>query len=278
VAELLEKSAILDAIERTHGNVTLAARALGAPVGQVRAQIQGDPELVAAVEEARASVVDAAETQLRAAVNNREEWAIKFAIAREQKRAEGYRAISDEPPPKIPGGKLTRQQQNQLIEWAAEGLRLWEINERAAKADPPFMVEYLQLKHARKRSAKKFTELRARLEAEATDEGLARRAVRIRRLIQLAEKLEEDFYENARLWVREPKEVTGERVEIERFNAAEVKQWRGLLDDIAKEMGERKTSVDLTTKGQPLSFAALAQLATNEQPTTSANDPGEKPE
>lgn len=76
--------------------------------------------------------------------------------------------------------KLTRKQQNKLLEWAAEGLRLDEINERAAKFDPPFEVEWLQLKHARKRAGKRFNELRERFEQEAFNEGLARRAVRLR--------------------------------------------------------------------------------------------------
>lgn len=76
--------------------------------------------------------------------------------------------------------KLTRKQQNKLLEWAAEGLRLDEINERAGRLDPPFEVEWLQLKHARKRASKRFSELREEFEQEAFNEGLARRAVRLR--------------------------------------------------------------------------------------------------
>jgi hypothetical protein len=141
--------------------------------------------------------------------------------------------------------KLKRKQQNSLLEWAAEGLRLTEINERAAEFDPPFEVEWLQLKHARKRAKKRFSELREDYEKEALSEGLSRKAVRIRRLAQLAEKLEADLFDHDRLWVQEPKQVGAQVIEVERFNAPEVKEYRGLLDDIARELGERRQSIDL---------------------------------
>jgi hypothetical protein len=131
--------------------------------------------------------------------------------------------------------KLKQKQQNALLEWAAEGLRLPEINERAVVFNPPFEIEYNQLKHARRRSAKRFGEMREEYEKEALAEGLSRKAVRIRRLAQLAEKLEADLLDNDRLWVQEPRQVGALVIEVERFNAAEVKEYRALLDDIARE-------------------------------------------
>ncbi len=162
--------------------------------------------------------------------------------------------------------ELTRKQRSILLEWAAEGLRLPEINERAAKADPPFEVEYLQLKNARKRAGAKFTELREKLEEEAINEGLARKAVRVGRLIKLAEKIEEDFYENDKLWVTEPKQIGAEQVDVERFNAAEVREYRGLLDDIARELGDRRTKIDMTGRIDvtKLSDEELERLARGE--------------
>jgi hypothetical protein len=144
--------------------------------------------------------------------------------------------------------KLPREQQKKLLEWAAEGLRLHEINERAAQCDPPFEVGELQLKHARTRARKRFSELREEYEKEALAEGLSRKAVRIRRLAQLAEKLEEDLLDGDRLWVQEPKQVGAQVIEVEKFNAAEVKEYRGLLDDIARELGDRRTKVDISGK------------------------------
>jgi hypothetical protein len=164
--------------------------------------------------------------------------------------------------------KLKRKQQNALLEWAAEGLRLIEINERAAEFDPPFEVDYLQLKHARTRAKKRFSELREDYEKEALAEGLSRKAVRIRRLAQLAEKLEADLLDHDRLWVQEPKQVGAQVIEVERFNAPEVKEYRGLLDDIARELGERRQSIDLALTKEL--DALLDRLRDNLDPDTYA--------
>lgn len=76
--------------------------------------------------------------------------------------------------------RLPREQQNLLLEWAAEGLALGEINSRAAKCDPPFTVDYLQLKHARTKAPRNYVELRDQFEEDALKYGLARRANRLR--------------------------------------------------------------------------------------------------
>jgi hypothetical protein len=51
-------------------------------------------------------------------------------------------------------------------------------------------------------------------------------------LQQLAALMEKDLF-GGFLWV----------VDYEEFNTAEVQQYRGVLDDIAKEVGDRKQSV-----------------------------------
>ena len=66
---------------------------------------------------------------------------------------------------------LTYQQRLKLFEWAAELLQLWEINERAGKEDPPFEVEWVQLKHARKRLGVNIRRDRAPAIAEAAGKG-----------------------------------------------------------------------------------------------------------
>lgn len=143
---------------------------------------------------------------------------------------------------------LTKEQRGLLVAWAAEGFDLLEINERAAKSDPPFKVTQIQLRHVRERESLKFREMREAFEREAITEGLARKAVRIRRLAQLAEKLEADLLHGTRLWVEEPKQVGAQIVDVEKFNAAEVKEYRGLLDDIAREIGDRRTKVEISGK------------------------------
>jgi hypothetical protein len=71
--------------------------------------------------------------------------------------------------------KLTHEQRSALYEWASELLRLPEINELAAKFDPPFEVDYLQLKWARKRTGVNFFRDRAKSDAEAIARGEANR-------------------------------------------------------------------------------------------------------
>lgn len=73
---------------------------------------------------------------------------------------------------------------------------------------------------------------------------------RIQALKELADALKHELTaegEENRRWVRDVKQIgsgdTAERVDIERFNAAELEQFRGLLDDIAKELGDRKEQV-----------------------------------
>lgn len=73
--------------------------------------------------------------------------------------------------------------------------------------------------------------------------GLALDHERVDALKRLAARLLDELGAQDRLWVRDTKWVgpgdVGERVDVERFNGSEVEQLRGLLDDIAREKGER---------------------------------------
>lgn len=93
------------------------------------------------------------------------------------------------------------------------------------------------------------TEQAAKLAEAETDEklrvlqeGFALKHERIRALNRLAGTLLDEL-EGGRLWVTDVKQIGGgdnaERVEVERFNNAELEQFRALLDDITKETGER---------------------------------------
>jgi hypothetical protein len=72
---------------------------------------------------------------------------------------------------------------------------------------------------------------------------------RVAALKGLAVTLHQELTEGGRLWVTDVKQVGGgERaqfVDVERFNAPEVEQFRALLDDIAKEKGERAKKIDI---------------------------------
>jgi hypothetical protein len=153
--------------------------------------------------------------------------------------------------------KHTREQQNKLLEWAAEGLTRKEINERAASFDPPFEVDWNNVKHAREKASKKYAEIKKEFEDEAMKEGLARKAVRLREMSALYEK-------HLALIQARGKEMEGEvkggetglmardykgkdaDTPVYKYDAPLIREMRGLLDDIAKELGERKTSVDMS--------------------------------
>jgi hypothetical protein len=74
-------------------------------------------------------------------------------------------------------------------------------------------------------------------------EGLSKKENRVLLLHRLADKLTRDIFDNNLLWTSMVKGIGGdknfERVEYEEFNKAEVDALRGVLDDIAQEVGER---------------------------------------
>lgn len=82
--------------------------------------------------------------------------------------------------------------------------------------------------------------------------GLSLDYERVRSLKRLAADLEAQIYETdeegnrLRLWVRDVKQIgSGEAaqvVELERFNSSLLSEFRGTLDDIAKETGGRKVT------------------------------------
>jgi hypothetical protein len=128
--------------------------------------------------------------------------------------------------------RLKKNQKEKLLAWISEGLQSDEINDRAAQFDDPFSVTRSQVQFYRERRAVDIKTIQAAGEYDALTTGLALRAERVRRLQQLAALMEKDLF-GGFLWV----------VDYEEFNTAEVQQYRGVLDDIAKEVGDRKQSV-----------------------------------
>ena len=156
---------------------------------------------------------------------------------------------------------LTKEQRVLLVGWAAEGLTLAEINERAAREDPPFKVEWNQLKHVRRQATKTYSEIKEEFERDALSEGLARRAVRIRQLEDLfdrhmglikargEEMADEVAGGEFGLMVRDYKGKNAD-TPVYKYDAALIREMRGLFDDIARELGDRRTNVDLSAGGE----------------------------
>lgn len=148
--------------------------------------------------------------------------------------------------------KLSEAQRLQLLEWIGEGLNSAEINELALKFEEPFEVSRQLVYQYRQTYDEPLKVIRQRKENEALTTGLALKAKRLEKLYKLAAVMEEDLHEKKLRWLKDTKMVGNEKVTFEQFNAAEIRELRGVYDDIAKETGGRMNKVDITSGGQPL--------------------------
>ena len=148
---------------------------------------------------------------------------------------------------------LKKAQKETLLVWIAEGLQSDEINEKAGVFDPPFSVSRQQVDYYRKTRHAKIQELKESYENKALNDGLANKAVRIRKLKRLAKKMEDDLFEKNLMWLDNAKTVATNHYDFEEFNKAEIDAYRAVLDDIAKEVGGRVVKSELSGKdGKPI--------------------------
>ncbi len=145
------------------------------------------------------------------------------------------------------GKRLTQEQRLQVLQWLAEGLESPEIAARAAAAVPPFTIARSTLSHYRATRQIEATPARIAIQAQAEgaalNAGYLTAAQRVEKLSRLADQLEADLTTGGKLWTHNVKSIGKgndfERIEYEEFNAAEVREYRGILDDIARETGGR---------------------------------------
>ena len=149
--------------------------------------------------------------------------------------------------------RLKKAQKEKVLSWVAEGLESGEINERAAKEEPPFVVSRDQVLYYRLRSQSDLQTIRAISEQNALIEGYAKKETRVQKLSILAALMEKDLI-GGFLWTDQVKGIGSKEdfqvVEYEEFNGVEVIQYRGVLDDIAKEVGDRAQKTDITSNGK----------------------------
>ena len=111
--------------------------------------------------------------------------------------------------------------------------------------------------------------------AEIMQSGLAVAHERVVKLKELAEFLDKQMYEVGadglyhNVWLPDVKQIgsgpDAERVDIERFNAPIIEQYRGTLDDLAKETGGRKQQHEVTGKdGGPIHVIAIGGVDPDE--------------
>jgi len=138
--------------------------------------------------------------------------------------------------------RLKKGQKEAVLRWIAEGLQSDEINERAAESIPPFFVTRNQVCYYRKTRHADIDAITRAGEQDALTEGLATKGERVKKLKQLAALMERDLF-GGFLWLDQVKGVgsgdVAQLVDYEEFNKGEVAEYRGVLDDIAKETGGR---------------------------------------
>lgn len=136
-----------------------------------------------------------------------------------------------------------------LLEWVAAGLETGEINERAEKFKPPFTVTRQSVDHYRKSRKLEMEVITKESEMDALTQGLALKENRVGRLQLLASLMEKDLF-GGFMWLEQVKSIgsglDAQVIEYEEFNKAEVESYRGVLDDIAREIGDRKQGVVLS--------------------------------
>lgn len=145
--------------------------------------------------------------------------------------------------------RLKKSQKEALLSWVAEGLLTDEINERAKQFEPRFVVTPQQVDFYRQSRRVDLEAIKRAGELTALTEGLAKAEVRVQRLQQLATLMERDLL-GGFLWTEQVKSIgSGDAqqiVEYEEFNGSEVAAYRGVLDDIAREVGGRVVKSEIT--------------------------------
>lgn len=147
-----------------------------------------------------------------------------------------------------------------VIAWLAAGYRSDEINKRAADLDSPFEVSRRQVAYYRRTRDIDIKKIEAANEHKALNAGLALVSERVRKLKRLAQLLEDDIFGDL-LWTDNVKGVgSGEKaliVDYEEFNAAEVAAYRGVLDDIAREIGHRQSDPVVSIDQRQMTIAII---------------------
>lgn len=144
--------------------------------------------------------------------------------------------------------RLQKAQKQAVLKWVAEGLETDEINARAAKHETAFQVTRRMVAHYRESRAIELAAIQHAGEYKALTQGLALREERVGRLQKLAALMEKDLL-GGFMWLEDVKQLgvglSAEIIDFEKFNGAEIEAYRGVLDDIAKEMGQRRNVVEV---------------------------------
>ncbi len=149
--------------------------------------------------------------------------------------------------------RLEKAQKESLVRWITEGMGLGEINRRASEFEPPFQVSAYAIKYYRAKFGIDLHLLTQRDAQEAINTGLGNVAAR-KEVLEIAEAaLREELFENGSLTVETRGGV--------RFNAPMFREWRGLIDDIAREVGGRRQGIDANVETVALTLDEWRDLS-----------------
>lgn len=139
--------------------------------------------------------------------------------------------------------RLTNDQRLLIEEWVAAGKTNQQIIRLAAEHDPPFVVKSANIsKTFRRQSVQKEAVIHEERRAEAITAGLAEKDARIRMLEKTAEYLFDMV----------PRTATMQLPSV-------VNAMRGCLDDIAKELGQRSSKVDVNANVRVKDITAIVK-------------------
>lgn len=151
--------------------------------------------------------------------------------------------------------RLTLDQIKLIAKWVGEGLQSNEICAKAAKLKEPFKITPRIVQYYRKKYKADIAKLRSNSELKGLNSGLAKRDGRVEVLTLLANAMIQDLLHDKpkerKIWVDRLKAAGAGpnfRTFIEKeFNGPELAQLRGVLADIAEEVGERRAKIDQAT-------------------------------
>ena len=140
--------------------------------------------------------------------------------------------------------KLDEVQKNLILQWILEGLSDQQIVKRAKEQNHfELTVQGINYYRNKKGIAKQTEKILNRKTDSALRKGLAIRENRVNDLQYIRDKLMDELNTNG-LWIDESKTILTQNYETtetkKTFNAPLIRELRGVLDDAAKEMGERK--------------------------------------
>jgi IS30 family transposase len=148
---------------------------------------------------------------------------------------------------------LTNQQRDKLLEMLA-------TRETYADIAKAVGCSWANIDYYAKKYSEKIKTMREAHDARMIDRGLRSREKRIEKLENLANRIERDLEDKldpetfslvkSGLWFRDVKlSSTGMKVDVDVFAEGLIRQYRGLMDDIAKERGERTSKTEITGAG-----------------------------